>query len=266
MQTNLIISGAAGRMGKRLIALASQAKDFNIVAAVDRTDHPDIGKDAGILAGIERTGVELTDKFDTKSDVLIDFSLPEASDNVIAFCEKNQVRLVMATTGLSTDQLESINKLSKTVPVVHASNYSIGMNVLFTLVGKVAQTLGQEYDIEITEAHHRFKKDAPSGTALTLAENIAKETGRDWPDCLVHGREGRDALREKGSIGMHAIRAGDIVGKHSVMLSTLGETLTLSHDAQTRNAFAQGAIRAVRWVMNAKPGLYSMADVLNLTA
>jgi 4-hydroxy-tetrahydrodipicolinate reductase len=141
---------------------------------------------------------------------------------------------------------------------------SVGMNTLFALVGKAASMLGPDYDIEIVEQHHRFKKDAPSGSALTLAENIAQATNRQFPDCLTHGRNGKDALREKGKIGMHAVRAGDIVGIHSVIFSTLGETVTLNHTAHSRDTFVRGALRAAGWLINKKPGLYSMADVLGL--
>jgi 4-hydroxy-tetrahydrodipicolinate reductase len=141
---------------------------------------------------------------------------------------------------------------------------SVGMNVLFFLAGKVAAMLGEEYDIEIIEQHHRFKKDAPSGSALTLAESICKATGRDFPVCLTHGRSGKDALRQKGTIGMHAIRAGDITGEHEVIFSTLGETVTLSHSAHSRDTFARGALRAAEWLVGKKPALYSMADVLGI--
>ena len=141
---------------------------------------------------------------------------------------------------------------------------SVGMNTMFALVGKVASMLGPDYDIEIVEQHHRFKKDAPSGSALTLAEIIAKATGKKFPDCLATGRNGKDALRDKGTIGMHAVRAGDIVGIHSVILSTLGETVTLNHTAHSRDTFVRGALRAAGWLVNKKPGLYSMADVLGL--
>jgi 4-hydroxy-tetrahydrodipicolinate reductase len=142
---------------------------------------------------------------------------------------------------------------------------SVGMNVLFSLVGKVAAMLGDEYDTEIIEQHHRFKKDAPSGSALTLAENICKATGKKFPDCLINGRSGKDTLRQKGTIGVHAVRGGDITGIHSVVFSTLGETVTLNHTAHSRDTFVIGALRAAQWLVGKKPGLYSMADVLGIS-
>ena len=264
MKIGLIINGAAGRMGRRVAALAAGARDFEVAGAVERDGHPDIGRDIGVLAGIEPVGITLTNEYPDSGDVVIDFSLPEASDKTVDFCARKGKPLISATTGLNASQLEGLQKLSEKVPVVRASNFSVGMNVLFTLIGRVAETLGVEYDIEVVEAHHRFKKDAPSGTALTLAENIARQTGRDWPGCLVHGRNGKDAMRKKDTIGIHAIRAGDIVGEHSVMFSTLGETLTLTHRAHSRDTFAQGALRAARWISAAEPGLYSMTNVLDL--
>jgi 4-hydroxy-tetrahydrodipicolinate reductase len=196
--------------------------------------------------------------------VAVDFSQAVATDKTIDYCIENSVALVLGTTGLSDGQRERIKGACEKVPVVVASNMSVGMNVLFSLVGKVATMLGEEYDIEIIEQHHRFKKDAPSGTALTLAENICEATGRDFPGALVHGRSGKNAAREKGTIGVHAIRAGDITGVHSVTFGTLGETVTLNHTVQSRDTFAHGALRAAKWLAGKKPALYSMADVLGI--
>jgi len=170
----------------------------------------------------------------------------------------------LGTTGLTEQQREKIKTASAKIPVIYGTNMSVGMNVLFSLAGKLALMLGDEYDTEIIERHHRFKKDAPSGSALTLAKNICSATGRDFPDCLVHGRSGKDALREKGTIGIHAIRAGDITGKHEVVFGTLGETLALTHTAHSRDTFARGALRAAEWLIGRKPGLYLMADCLGL--
>lgn len=264
MKPTLIINGAAGRMGKRIAALAYESKQFDIVGAVDDSGHPDIGKDVGILAGIESINVELSAEFSDNADVMIDFSLPQAAGQAVDYCAKNGVALVMGTTGLSDNQTRQLKNASAKIAVVHATNMSLGMNLLFATVGKVAKALGESYDIEIVEAHHRFKKDAPSGTALSLAEAICKETGRDYPDSLVHGREGKEAARKEGTIGMHAIRGGDIVGEHRVIYSTLGETVTISHSAHTRDTFARGALRAAEWIVGQKPGLYNMQDVLEL--
>jgi 4-hydroxy-tetrahydrodipicolinate reductase len=264
MKPKLIISGAAGRMGRRIIAIAGELDWFEIVGAVENSGHPDLGKDAGLLAGTAKLGVEITDTFSDGAAVVIDFSQPQAADGTMDYCQKTGTRLVMGTTGLSSDQQEKIARIAEKLPVVYATNMSVGMNVLFALVGKAAEMLGEQYDIEIVEHHHRFKKDSPSGSALTLAENICKATGRDYPGCLTHGRQGKEALRKEGNIGMHSVRAGDIAGFHSVMYSTLGESVTLSHNAHTRDGFARGALRAAKWLVSKEPGLYSMADVLGI--
>ena len=264
MKPALIINGAAGRMGKRIVALAFEGKQFEIVGAADTAEHPDLGKDVGLLAGIEPINVDLSATFPDSADVMIDFSLPQAADKAIDFCAKNSIALVMGTTGLSEGQLAKLSNASKKIAIVQATNMSLGMNLLFATVGKVARALGDNYDIEIVEAHHRFKKDAPSGTALSLAEAVCKETGRDYPGSLVHGRAGKEATREKGTVGMHAIRAGDIVGEHSVIYSTLGETVTISHSAHTRDTFVRGALRAAEWLIGKAPGRYSMPDVLGI--
>ena len=264
MGSRLVIHGAAGRMGRRIAAIAAKNDFFTIVAGLDHIDHPDMGKDVGTLAGIEPVNVALSSQLPESADVMIDFSLPGAFDRIIDYCVRNNVALVIGTTGLSNEQVEKINTAAGKIPIVYASNFSVGMNVLFNLVGKTARLLGDEYDIELVEAHHRFKKDSPSGTALTLAENIAKQTNRAFPDCLVHGRHGKDALRSKGSIGMHAVRGGDIVGEHSVIYSTLGETVSICPRAHSRDTFAAGAVRAAQWLIEKSPGLYSMADVLGI--
>lgn len=264
MKPELIVTGAAGRMGKRILVLAVEKKAFSLVGAVEYAEHPDLGRDAGTLAGLEPLNVELSSEFPETADVMIDFSLPAVTDDSIDYCVKNNVALVLGTTGLSESQMAKLKEAAAKIPVMRATNMSPGMNLLFALVGKVARSLGEDYDIEIVEAHHRYKKDAPSGTALSLAEAICKETSRDFPACLIHGREGKDTPREKGSIGIHAIRAGDIVGRHSVLYSTLGETITIEHNAHTRDTFARGAIRAALWLINRKPGLYTMLDVLGL--
>jgi 4-hydroxy-tetrahydrodipicolinate reductase len=265
MQPTMIVHGAAGRMGRRIIALATEEKRFRLVEAVDHPQSPFLQEDAGRLAGVGELGVPVTDTLKTKCDVVIDFSLPQAADEVIDFCTENKIALVMGTTGLTEAHLERLREAGKSIAIVQATNMSVGMNLLFSLVGKIAKSLGEEYDIEIVEAHHRFKKDAPSGSALSLAKAICDETGRDYAGDLVHGREGKDALRQKGTIGMHAIRGGDIVGRHSVMYTTLGETVTISHEAHNRDTLARGALTAAGWVVRQKPGLYSMKDVLGLT-
>lgn len=263
MKPKLIVVGAAGRMGRRIISLTVEAGRFDIIAAVERADHPDIGKAVGW--GLPHLLINGGLKPTLQPDVAIDFSTPANANNTIDYCMKNNVALVLGTTGLSPEQLAKIKTASAKIPVIYATNMSVGMNVLFSLAGKVASMLGDDYDIEIIERHHRFKKDAPSGSALTLAENICKATGRDSPDCVTYGRSGKDALRKKGNIGIHAVRAGDITGKHEVVFSTLGETVTLNHTAHSRDTFARGALRAAEWLIGKKPGLYSMADVLGIS-
>ena len=264
MKPKLIIVGAAGRMGKRILSLAADAGRFDIVGAVERPDHADIGKDAGLVASAGPMNVKLDIAYPAGADVAIDFSQPAAADKTIDYCLEGSVALVLGTTGLTEQQREKIRTASAKIPIIYGTNMSVGMNVLFSLVGKLALMLGDEYDTEIIEQHHRFKKDAPSGSALTLAENICQATGKKSPDCLIHSRSGKDALRQKGTIGVHAVRAGDITGKHEVIFGTLGETLTLNHTAHSRDTFARGALRAAKWLTGKKPGLYSMADVLGL--
>ena len=264
MKPGLVVVGAAGRMGRRIIALAVESSEFSIVAAVEKPGHPDIGKDAGLTAAAAPLNIKINSAWPTAADVAIDFSQPQAAEATIDYCLKNKTALVLGTTGLNASQQEILKNASKKIPLLYATNMSVGMNVLFAIVGKVASLLGDDYDTEIIEQHHRFKKDAPSGSALTLAENICKATGKKFPGCLIHGREGKEALRQKGTIGIHAVRAGDIVGIHSVLFSALGETLTLNHNAHSRDGFARGALLAAHWLIGKKPALYSMADVLGL--
>jgi len=264
MRPKLIVCGAAGRMGKRIISLAVDAGRFEIIAGVEKQGHPDIGKDIGLLAATAPLNIQLESSYPAGAHVVIDFSLPEAADRTIDYCLENKAALVLGTTGLAAEQLDRIKAACKEIPAIYGTNMSVGMNVLFSLVGKTASMLGDEYDIEIVEQHHRFKKDAPSGSALTLAENICKATGKDFPGCITYGRSGKEALRQKGDIGIHAVRAGDIAGTHSVIFSTLGETVTLSHNAHSRDNFARGALLAAEWLLDKKPGIYSMADCLGI--
>ena len=264
MAIKLVVIGAGGRMGKRILSLAAESGQFDIIAAVERPGHPDIDKNLGLVAASGPVDVVLTDTCQAvAADVAIDFSLPEASSQTVDYCLKNGIALVSGTTGLSDQQVEKLRAASAKIPVLYATNMSVGMNAMFALAGKVASMLGAEYDIEIVEQHHRFKKDAPSGSALTLAENICQATDRDFPDSITHGRAGKDAQRQTGKIGMHAVRAGDITGIHSVIFGTLGETITLNHTANSRDTFVRGALRAAEWLVGKSPALYSMADVLD---
>ena len=264
MKPKLLIIGAAGRMGRRILSLSIDAGQFDIIAAIERKEHPDIGKDAGLVASAEPINVKLANIYPAGADVVIDFSTPEAAHKTIDYCLENSAALVLGTTGLSDKHRQNLKAASQKIPIIYGTNMSMGMNVLFSLVGKVASMLGDDYDTEIIEQHHRFKKDAPSGSALTLAENICSATGKKFPDCITYGRHGKESPREKGTIGIHALRAGDITGTHSVIFGTLGETLTLNHTAHSRDTFARGALKAAKWLIGKKPALYSMADVLGL--
>lgn len=264
MGLKLVVVGAAGRMGRRIVALAVESARFEILGAVEKADHPDAGKDAGLLAGIGRLDIAVNRAWPAGADVTIDFSMPEAANETLGKCSANGIPLVMGTTGLSDAQLAAIKAAARKIPVLYGTNMSVGMNVLFSLVGKAAAMLGEDYDIEIVEEHHRFKKDAPSGSALTLAQKICDATGRPYPASLTHGRVGKDALRKKGTIGMHAVRAGDITGVHSVIYGALGETITLNHTAHSRDTFVRGALRAAEWLVDKPPALYAMADVLGI--
>lgn len=257
MSGKIVVVGAGGRMGQRLVALSQETEGLTLVGAVDVPVHPSQGMQVA-------PGVTLSDQFPETADLVIDFSLPEGTDKTLAFCAAQNAALVLGTTGLSDVQKAKLNTLAKQVPVVQATNMSVGMNMLFATVGKIAKMLGDDYDIEIVEQHHRFKKDAPSGTALSLAESICRDTDRDLNQSLVNGRDGKEALREKGTIGMHAVRAGDIVGIHSVIYSTLGETITIKHAAHSRDTLVRGALRAAQWVIGKAPGHYSMQHVLGI--
>ena len=260
----IAIIGAAGRMGRRIVALACESGDFEVVAAMESAGHDLRGQDAGVLAGLGEIGVALSDKIGAKPDVIIDFSLPEGTEHWAQYCRNNQVPLVVGTTGLSDEQKQLLTAAAEKTAVLLGANMSLGVNLLFKLAGDVANSLGDDYDIEIVEAHHRFKRDAPSGTALELARQIAQAKQWPWPDCTVHGRKGKEQLRQGETIGMHAVRAGDIVGEHSVMFSALGETVELGHRAHSRDTFVRGALQGAKWLSSQKPGMYTMFDVLGI--
>jgi len=261
--TRIAIAGAAGRMGRRLVALAVESEHYDLVSALEAANHPDAGKDAGDLAGVGVQGVEISHELTEKVDVLIDFSTPAATMEWLETCRARNLGIVIGTTGLSPAQTSAVSEAAKTIPVIHTANYSVGVNMLLTVVGQVAKILGDDYDIEISETHHRFKKDAPSGTALALAKAICDGLGKDPAATLVYGREGH-CPRQEGEIGLHALRVGDTVGDHTIHFGNLGETVTIGHCAHTRDTFARGALRAAAWLAGKPAGLYSMKDVLGL--
>ena len=261
---HVVISGAAGRMGRTLVRLTHEAEDLELIGAIEAAGHPSMGSDAGVLAGVGELTIAITDALPEKFDVMVDFSLPEGSIGRIEECAARGIPCVVGTTGFSADQRSRIKKASEKAAVVLSPNMSVGVNVLFHAAAELARTLGEDYDIEIVEAHHRFKKDAPSGTAIKIAEEIARASGRNFSEAAVHGRGPTSAPRKHGEIGIHAVRGGDIVGEHVIYYTALGERLELKHVAHSRDTFARGALRAARWVADRGPGLYSMADVLGL--
>ena len=258
----IAIAGAAGRMGRRLAALAIEGEQFDVVAALEAPGHADIGKDVGELAGCGRFGLAVTDTVQDDPQVLIDFTTPEGTLHWLEACRPGRLPMVIGTTGLTPSQQAAVADAAAVAPIVHAANMSVGINLLLKVVSEVAAALGEDYDIEVSETHHRFKKDAPSGTAIALAKSICAALGREYGQAAVLGRGGSSCPRKKGEIGMHALRVGDTVGEHSVHFGNLGETITISHSAHTRDTFARGALRAAQWVIGRPPGLYNMQDVL----
>ncbi len=259
----LAITGACGRMGRRLIALAHGDKAFQLVAAIDRPDCVELARDAGELAGIGVIGVPITFDLRPKPDVLIDFTLPAGMRHWLKTCRDREIAMVIGTTALKEKDLAAIDVASADIAILQSPNMSVGVNVLLKLAAQAAKSLGEDYDIEIVEGHHRFKKDAPSGTALALADSILKAIGKTRKS-LVYGRHGDETQRQSGQIGMHSLRIGDEVGKHTVYFATLGERVELGHVATNRDTFAAGALRAAKWLRGQKAGRYSLSDALGL--
>jgi 4-hydroxy-tetrahydrodipicolinate reductase len=261
------VVGAVGKMGKTLIAMIQESPDLHLAAAVDQPGLQVIGKDAGSVAGLAETGVFIADDLAqvvTDIDVLIDFTIAVATEKNMEICHKAGTRMVIGTTGLSESQTARLDEISSSVPVVFASNYSIGVNATFQLVEMAASIFGDTVDVEIIESHHSHKVDAPSGTAISLGEHIAKGLGRDLTSVSQHGRHGLTGPRDRETIGFHAVRGGEIVGEHTVMFISGGERLEITHRAQSRTNFAEGALRAAGWVVSQAPGRYDMLDVLGL--
>ncbi len=255
------ITGAGGRMGRRIAALAIESETFDLVAPVEITGSDAIGKDIGELAGVGHFGVGVTADIADAPNVLIDFSLPEGTMKWLDVCVEKNIPMVIGTTGLTPSQQAAVADAAAKIPIVHAANMSVGVNLMLKVVAQVAKALGSDYDIEISETHHRFKKDAPSGTAIALATSIFDATGKDYGETVTFGRGGQ-CPRIDGEIGMHALRVGDTVGEHTVHFGNLGETVTIGHVAHTRDTFVRGALRAAKWLSTRPTGLYSMQDVL----
>jgi 4-hydroxy-tetrahydrodipicolinate reductase len=264
MPIKLAIHGAAGRMGQRVTALASQDARFTIVAALESAASPRLGQDSGLVAGIGELGVRLGVAGESDAEVVIDFSVPDAAVAVVDHCLKYNKPIVVATTGFEPEQREFIHAAAKKLPIVFAPSMSTAVNVtmkLAEIAGRALCDLPTGVDVEIIERHHRFKEDAPSGTALKFGAIVAKAMGQS---AHVHGREGRPGKRPQSEIGYHAVRTGDNPGEHTIIFGMLGETLELRVAASNRDCYAQGALMAAAWLVGKPAGLYGMNDVLGL--
>jgi 4-hydroxy-tetrahydrodipicolinate reductase len=261
----IAIPGAAGRMGQELVKASHAAIGIEAGAATEHPDSKEMGRDSGELAGVDPNGVAVTKTADPEHfDVLIDFTRPQPAMNHLDYCVLHNKAMVIGTTGFSAEEKQRITDASKSIPVVLAPNMSVGGNLCFKLLATAAKVLGDSVDIEIIEAHHRHKVDAPSGTALAMGEVIAEALDRNLDDCAVYGREGHTGERDRTTIGFSTIRAGDIVGEHTVMFASEGERIEITHKASSRATFANGAVRAAKWLAGQPAGLYSMDDVLGL--
>jgi 4-hydroxy-tetrahydrodipicolinate reductase len=262
-----IVAGAAGRMGQRIIHMIYQNSEIELGGAFERSDHPGVNADAGHVAGVGELGVKIAGSFADvidQGDVLIDFTAPEATLENIRVASPKGLAMVIGTTGITGDMLKEVETLAGNIQCVLAANMSVGVNVMFKIAGQMARILGEDYDIEILESHHRMKKDAPSGTAIRLGQIIAGAVGRDLEKVGVYERKGVVGERTDQEIGIQSLRAGDITGEHTVMFGGIGERLELIHRAHNRDNFARGAVRAALWVVKQPKGLYDMQDVLGL--
>ncbi|MBW1992350.1 MAG: 4-hydroxy-tetrahydrodipicolinate reductase [Deltaproteobacteria bacterium] len=262
-----IVSGAAGRMGGRIIHMMEGVPGLSLVGALERPDHPAVGKDVGEVVGLPKKGVTVSASLEEvlpQGEVLIEFTHPEPTlEHLKAVADAGKA-MVIGTTGLSPEQIKDLHWLAERTRVVYAPNMSVGVNLMFKVVEKIAGVLTEGYDVEIVEAHHRLKKDAPSGTALKLAQVIAQALGRDLNKVGVYARHGLIGERTDQEIGIQTVRAGDITGEHTVIFGGIGERLEIIHRAHNRDNFAKGAVRAALWIVDQEPGLYDMQDVLGL--
>jgi 4-hydroxy-tetrahydrodipicolinate reductase len=264
MITRIAVNGACGRMGQRIIQLAHEDKGLALVAALDAANHPQQGCDVGEVAGIGRMGLAITRELPAgeRPDSIIDFSSPEGTMAILKTCQERRIPLVVATTGHSAEQRKAVEAAASATAILIAPNMSLAMNVLMKLLKEASALLkDHDFDVEIIERHHRFKRDSPSGTALHLARIVQAEMEQK---AIRHGREGLVGERPHGEIGVHAVRTGDNVGEHTIVFSTLGETLELVHRAHTRDCYVRGALQAAKFLAGRPAGKYSMADVLGL--
>lgn len=261
------VVGTAGRMGKSLVQAIVDAEGLTLGAASERPESSLIGVDAGEVAGVGKLGVSITDSLEkvvNDFDVVIDFTSPTATMSHVEICRANRKHIVIGTTGLDDAQKDQLKSAGEEIGIVFAPNMSVGVNLCLKLLEMAAKVLGDSVDIEVIEAHHRHKVDAPSGTALRMGEVVAEALGRDLKECAVYGREGLSGPRERKTIGFETIRAGDIVGEHTVMFAAEGERVEITHKASSRMTFANGAARAAGWITTRGKGLYDMQDVLGL--
>ncbi|MCP4494028.1 MAG: 4-hydroxy-tetrahydrodipicolinate reductase [Gammaproteobacteria bacterium] len=263
--TRIAITGASGRMGRNLVIACAENAQVQLTHALERPDSPFIGNDAGAVAGIEAQAVNISDTIDAEQfDVLIDFTHPDVTTNYIDYCQQHARKMVIGTTGCDEHLQQKMRNAGESIAIMYAPNMSVGVSLCLQLLQTAAQVLGDSVDIEIIEAHHRHKVDAPSGTAVKMGEVIAKELNRDLKDCAVYGREGQTGARDRKTIGFESIRGGDIVGEHTVLFATEGERIEITHKASSRMTFANGAVRAANWLNQHQTGLYDMSDVLGL--
>jgi 4-hydroxy-tetrahydrodipicolinate reductase len=263
----IAVAGARGRMGSRIAALAAEHGEIELSAAFERPGHEDIGRDMGELLGIGTIGVKLKGSVDDvmdEADVIVDFTTTDSTLGNLEAASKAGRAMVVGTTGFAKEELSKLRTFANKMPCVFAYNMSLGVNLLLKVLGDIAGALGGDYDVEIVEAHHRLKKDAPSGTAIKMAEVIASALGRDLEESAVYARKGLIGERKKDEIGIQTVRAGDIVGEHTVIFGGLGERIEVTHRASSRDTFVRGALRAALWIQGKPANLYDMLDVLGL--
>jgi 4-hydroxy-tetrahydrodipicolinate reductase len=261
------VAGAAGRMGKMLVQSVHEAQGLELGAAFERADSSLLGADAGELAGVGTLNVAITSDVGAHSeqfDVVIDFTVPAATLATAKVCADNGKAMVVGTTGFTESELAQLHQAAQTIALFMAPNMSVGVNLVFKLIEDAARALGDTVDVEVMETHHRHKTDAPSGTAVRMGEVLAETLGRDLASVAQYGREGITGERERETIGFHSLRVGDVVGEHTVVFAGEGERIEITHRAQSRMNFAQGAIRAVQWLQDKPPGIYNMQELLNL--
>lgn len=264
-QIRIAVLGAAGRMGRAVIQAAARSTTVKLGAAIERADAPELGRDAAQLAGLDPGGIPIVPSLAEVAadfDVVIDFTRPEASLAALEVCLAHSKAMVIGTTGFSAEQEARIAAAAQRIAICRSANFSIGVNLCLDLLERAARALHEDFDIEIVEAHHRHKVDAPSGTALAMGEAVARGAGRELADCAVYERHGHTGARESGAIGFSTVRGGDVVGDHCVMFLGEGERVEIAHKASSRLNFANGAVRAAGWLAGRMEGLYSMRDVL----